>query len=54
MVAFKCGEKSFVLPMTFVRGMRKRWEGLGGCFAIFPKSVLRCFGFCLAASFDAV
>ena len=28
-----------------MRGMRKRWEGLGGCFAILPKSVLRCFDF---------
>ena len=53
-MGLRCGEKSVFYSQSSMRGMRKRWEGLGGCFAIFPKSVLRCFGFCLAASFDAV
>ena len=51
---FKCGEESFVLPETFMRGTAQALGGAWWLLRHFTEKRFAVLWLCLAASFDAV
>ena len=50
----RCGEKSFVLPITFVRGTAQALGGAWWLLRHFTEKRIAVLWLCLAVSFDAV